>query len=414
MRLADHGLGLGALRERPLRRLLLAQLTSVTGDYIVIAALPFAVFAMGGTTVQVGLAFGTAAVLQVGLVLWGGVAGDRFQRRAVMIGADLARLTSQGTLAVLLILGVAQFWQLLAVQVIHGAGTAFFQPAMSGFVPEVVTRDRRQDANALLEVTLAVGAMTGPAIAGIAIALAGPGWAFGLDAATFAISAVCLAGIRVASKADAEVAVDAGGSMLADLTEGWREFRQRTWLWVVVLEFAALNALVFAPFYVLGAAIADESLGGAGAWAIILTAAGVGQVAGGLLALVWRPHRPLLVGTLLLVSWAVPLLLLSYGASVATIAIAAAVASATLALFGALWNTTLQSQVPGHQLSRVSSYDWLGSLAVLPLGFALAGFAQHAIGAETSLLVAAAIVLVATVTVVRLPSIRGLRSEVVT
>ncbi len=409
MRLPEHGLGFGALKERPLRRLLLAQLTSVTGDYVVIAALPFAVFAMGGTVAQVGLAFGTAAILQVGLVLWGGVAGDRFNRRAVMIGADLARFGSQGTLAILLVFGVAQYWQLLVVQVIHGAGTAFFQPAMTGLVPEVVGRERRQDANALLEVAMAAAAMTGPAIAGGAIALAGPGWAFGLDAVTFAISAMCLSGIRVASKAEA--AVDAGDSVFEDLREGWREFRQRTWLWVIVLEFAALNALVFAPFYVLGAAIADQALGGAAAWAVILTAAGAGQLAGGLLALVCRPDRPLLVGTMLLVSWAAPLLLLAYGASVATVAVAAAVASATLALFGTLWNTTLQSQVPVHQLSRVSSYEWLGSMAVLPLGFALAGFAQHAVGSETSLLAAAGIVLVATATVVRLPSIRGLRAE---
>jgi hypothetical protein len=179
---------------------------------------------------------------------------------------------------------------------------------------------------------------------------------------------------------------------------------------VIVLEFAVLNALVFAPFYVLGAAIADDSMGGAAAWGIILTAAGAGQVAGGLLALAWRPRRPLLAATLLIAAWAVPLLLLAYGASVATIAVGAAMGGATLALFGALWNTTLQSQVPSHQLSRVSSYDWLGSLAVLPLGFALAGFAQHVVGAEMSLMVAAAIVLAATALVVRLPSIRGLRS----
>jgi MFS family permease len=411
VRLSDRGLSLGALGERSLRRLLLAQLTSVTGDYIVIAALPFAVFAMGGTTFQVGAAFGTAALLEVGLVLFGGVAGDRFSRRAVMIVADLLRVGSQGFLAILLILGVAQYWQLLAIQVIHGVGSAFFQPAMSGLVPEVVSRPRRQDANALLEITLAVAAIVGPAIAGIAIALAGAGWAFALDAATFGISAICLAGIHVRPDDATEPDDDSDdGSVIADLAEGWGEFRRRTWLWVVVLEFAVLNALVFAPFYVLGAAIAEESLGGPGAWAIILTAAGLGQVAGGVLALLWRPRRPLLIGTLLLASWVAPLLLLAYGASVPTIAGAAAIASGALALFGTVWRTTVQSQVPDRQLSRVSSYDWLGSLAVLPLGFAVAGFAQHVVGAEATLLAAASIVVVATLIVVRLPSIRGLRS----
>jgi MFS family permease len=397
--------GLGALRQRSLRHLLAAQLTSVTGDYIVIAALPFAVFSIGGSTTQVSVAFGLSGALEVVLVLFGGVIGDRFQRRSVMIAADLARLASQAILAILLICGVAQFWQLLAVQIAQGAGAAFFQPAMSGLIPEVASKRRLQDANALCTIAVAAAAMLGPAIAGLLIATAGAGWAFALDAATFGASAALLTGIRVppAPRSDA--------SLIGALAEGWGEFRRHTWLWVVVLEFALLNALVFGPFQVLGASVADQSLGGSGAWAVILTAAGAGQLGGGLLALLWRPQRPLFTATLLIASWAAPMALLAVAAPLIAIAAAAAVAGTTIALFGAIWHTTLQSRVPREQRSRMSSYDWLGSLALLPLGYLVAGVSQALIGNGATLLAGAFIVLIATAIVVPQPAIRGMLSR---
>lgn len=406
MKSARTRLNFGALRDPSLRRLLAAQLTSVSGDYIVIAALPFAVFSIGGSTAQVSIAFGTGALLEIALVLFGGVIGDRFQRRAVMIAADLVRFGSQAIFAALLIFGVAEFWQVVLVQVIQGAGMAFFNPAMSGLMPEVVDERRLQDANALHTIAVAAAAMLGPALAGLLIATAGAGWAFALDAATFLASAALLSRVRVRFPA----APAPSTSPIAALAEGWTEFRRRTWLWVVVAEFALLNALVFAPFQVLGASVANESLGGAGAWTAILTAAGLGQLAGGLLALAWRPRRPLFAVTLLLIFWAAPLVLLASGAPLAAIVAAAAVAGTTLGLFDAIWHTTLQSNVLPDQRSRLSSYDWLGSLALLPLGYLLTGLAQALIGADATLIAAAFVVVLATAVVVPLPSIRRLRS----
>jgi len=386
--------------------LLAAQLTSISGDFIVIAALPFAVFSIGGSSAQVSLAFGTGALLEVALVLFGGVIGDRFPRRAVMVGADVLRFSSQVTLAILLIFGIAEFWQLLVIQVLQGAGAAFFNPAMNGLVPEVVPERRLHDANALLTTAFAAGTMLGPALAGLLIAVGGAGWAFALDAATFAASAALLASIRMAPGSKPEPS----GSVIGDLLEGWSEFRLRTWLWVIVAEFALLNGLVFGPFQVLGASVAGESLGGPGSWAVILTAVGVGQLGGGLIALLWLPQRPLFTATLLIVSWAAPLTLLAIAAPLPAIALAAAVAGATMSVFGAIWHTTLQSKVPENQRSRMSSYDWLGSLALLPLGYLLAGASQALIGADATLIAAACIVLAATAIVVPLPAIRGMRS----
>jgi MFS family permease len=399
-------LGLGVLETGAMRRLLVAQLASTSGDFLVIAALPFAIFSIGGSSAQVGIAFGGGALCEVLVVLFGGVIGDRFQRRAVMVAADALRFSSQAILAVLLILGAADFWQLLVVQTLQGVGAAFFNPAMSGMVPDVVPGRWLHEANAFLTTAFAVGTMVGPALAGLLIVVGGVGWAFALDSATFAVSAALLASIHMSPASSKKET----GSMVGSLLKGWREFRRRTWLWVVVAEFALLNALVLGPFQMLGASVAAESLGGPGAWAIILTAAGVGRLGGGLIPLLWHPQRPLFSATLLIISWSLPLALLGVAAPLPVIALAAAIAGATLSVFGALWHTTLQTRVPRDQRSRMSSYDWLGSLALLPLGYLIAGSAQSAIGAQATLIAGACVVLISTAIVVPLPAIRSVRA----
>jgi len=397
-------LGLAALRGANFRWLIGAQWTSLVGDYMILAALPFAVFAVGGSATQVGIAFGVDAAALLALVLFGGVLGDRASRRSVMIGADLARFASEGAFAVLLISGHAEFWQLLAVQMIHGAGSAFFLPAMSGLLPETVAEERLQEANALRGLCASSAAMIGPAIAGVLVATVGPGCVFATDAASFLLSAAFLAKVRLSAKVAGE------GSIIADLAQGWSEFRHRTWLWAVVAEFALLNALVFAPFYVFGASVAEHSLGGPGAWAAILTAIGVGELIGAILALSWKPRQPLFVATMVIASWAPPVLLLAVLAPVGVIAAFAVPAGMSLALFAAIWQATLQSHVPSDQLSRLSSYDWMGSIALLPVGYLLAGFFGAALGTRGGLLSAGVVVLVATFAVASVPSVRHLKS----
>jgi len=376
----------------------------LVGDYMVLAALPFAVFAVGGSSAQVGIAFGIDAMALLLLVLFGGVIGDRVSRRSVMIGADLARFGSEGAFAVLLISGHAEFWQLLLVQVIHGASSAFFLPALSGLLPETVSEERLQEANALRGLCASSAAMIGPAIAGILVATLGPGCVFASDAASFLFSAAFLAKMRLGAKVAGE------GSVIADLAEGWSEFRCRTWLWAVVAEFALLNAFVFAPFYVFGASVAAHSLGGPGAWAAILTATGVGELIGAILALSWKPKQPLFVATMVIASWAPPVLLLAVLAPVGVIVAFAVPAGMSLALFAAIWQATLQSHVPSEQLSRLSSYDWMGSIALLPVGYLLAGFIGVSLGARGGLLSAGVVVLVATLAVASVPSVRHLSS----
>lgn len=396
---------LSALHESPLRRLVLAQLASSVGDFMVLGALPFAVFSIGGSVGQVGLALASQAIVLALLLMLGGVIGDRRSRRTVAIAADLLRFASQGIVAVLLIGGDAELWQLICAQAVLGGGTAFFMPAMNGLVPQTVRNERLQAANSLRGMATSSAGVIGPGIAAVVLATAGPGWAFAADSATFLVSATLLAGLRPAK---GETAVVSQRSMLDDLAEGWVEFRRRTWVWVVVAEFALLNTLVFAPFFVFGPTVAEQSLGGPGAWAAILAAMGAGELAGGLLALSWRPARPLLVATLAIVLWTAPLLLLATLAPVGLIATGAAAAGFSLALFGALWETTLQARIPTALLSRFSSYDLLGSLGLVPVGYLLGGLVQGGIGAEPGLIAAAGIIAIATVVVLAVPSVRRL------
>jgi len=390
-----------------LRRLVLAQFASTVGDLMVVAALPFAVFSIGGTIGQVGIALAVQGVVLAGLLLFGGVGGDRMARRSVVVAADLCRFAAQAVVAALLLTDNLALWQLLVAQAVLGAGGAFFMPAMQGLISQAVHPDRLQQANALRGIAASTGSIAGPAIAVVVLAAWGPGWAFAADAATFLISAALLARVRVPVRT-----TPASGrrSIRSDLSAGWSAFRRTTWAWAIVTEFAVLNSLVFAPFFVFGPKVSVDSLGGAGAWAAILAAMGAGELLGGLVAMVWRPRRPLLVATLVVSLWAAPLLLLASLAPVPLIAAGAAAAGASLAVFAALWETILQTRTPTPLRSRLSSYDLLGSFALIPLGYVLGALEEELFGAGPGLIAATVVIAVCTFAVLAVPSVRGMRS----
>jgi len=179
----------------------------------------------------------------------------------------------------------------------------------------------------------------------------------------------------------------AGGersSFLHDLRDGWREVTARTWVWTIILAFSVVNMLN-ASFFVLGPVVSRSDLGGAGAWAAILAGFGVGQVAGAITALHVKPGRPLLVAVLVAELAAAPILLLAVPASAGAIVLAAVLGGGGVMLFNTLWETTLQQNVPIEALSRVSAYDWFGSLTLAPIGFAIVGPLSDAIGVSTTL-----------------------------
>jgi Major Facilitator Superfamily len=196
---------------------------------------------------------------------------------------------------------------------------------------------------------------------------------------------------------------------LRELSEGWREFRSRSWLCVTIVQFALINAYAIGAFLVLGPFVAEKHLGGAAAWGFILAAEAAGMIVAGVVALRYRPQRPLLVATLAVLTMAPLLALLGLAAPLTLILPTAFVAGVGLELYGVFWDTTLQQHIPDEKLSRVSSYDVLGSFALIPVGVAVMGPISNAIGVADTLIGAALIVVLATVAVISVADVRNLR-----
>jgi MFS family permease len=393
-----------ALGEPHFKLLFAGRAISDLGDKLVPVALAFAVLELDRRASALGLVFAARMIPMVVLVLVGGVWADRLPRNVVMLTADAVRACTQATAGVLLITGRAEIWHLLVLMAVYGAAQAFFDPASTGLVPQTVSRERLQQANGLLQLSRSTANVIGPAVAGVLVATVGAGWAFVADSATFVVSAVFLALLRIERETR-----EARTRFVADLVEGWREFTSRTWVWVSVTYFAFFHLLVLAPFWVLTPIVADEELGGASAYATILTAAGVGAILGGLLALRVQPRRPLAVAFAVILLEVPLYLTLADAAPVAVIAAFSLFGSAAINFAGTLWLTVLQTNIPERALSRVSSYDWLGSLVFLPAGYMLAGPAAEAFGVAETLVFAAVWSLASTLVVLSLEAIRGVR-----
>jgi MFS family permease len=392
-----------ALRERQFRLLFTGQIISLFGDALTGVALAFAVLDIGSAT-DLGYVFAAKTVPLVGFLLIGGVFADRLPRRVVMLTADVVRCGAQGAVALLVLTHAAHIWEIVILQAVSGTASAFFNPASTGLTPLTVSPERLQQANALRGLSMASTGIIGAAVSGALVAGVGAGWALAVDAATFAVSAFFLAQLQLPPHVKL-----AAQSFLGDLREGWREFASRTWVWVIVLG-ASIGNMMTAVFVVLGAVISKESLGGAGAWATILAALGVGSLVGGVVSLRVRVRHPLLFGSSFIGFLALPTALLAVRAPVVVIAAGALLAGGGNMIFNALWETALQQHVPPAALSRVSAYDWFGSLAFQPLGLVVAGPAAAAFGAGTTLWIASGVILATALLAVGTPSVRHLEA----
>ncbi|MGN6797212.1 MAG: MFS transporter, partial [Gaiellaceae bacterium] len=391
----------GALREREFRLLFTGQLISLLGDSFSSVALAFAVLSIGSAS-DLGYVFAARSVPLVTFLLVGGVFADRLPRRLVMLTADLVRFGTQGATALLILTHTAHVWEVAVLQALAGTASAFFNPASTGLTPMTVSPERLQQANALRGLSMSSAGLVGLGLGGAVVTLAGPGWALAVDAVSFAVSAWFLAQLRL----PAHVALPPQ-SFLADLHEGWREFVARTWVWLIVVS-ASLGNMFNSFFVVLGAVIAKDHLGGALAWTVILVGLSVGSLAGGFISLRVHFRRPLYVGSALLTFLSVPTALLALHAPAAVVAGGALLSGCGNMVFNSLWETALQKHIPPAALSRVSAYDWFGSLAFQPLGLAIAGPLAAGIGTSAALWVASVGSMVMTVILVATPSVRAL------
>ena len=208
-----------------------------------------------------------------------------------------------------------------------------------------------------------------------------------------------------------EAAADAGSSFLTDLRDGWSEFTAHRWLWAIVAQFSLVLLGFFGAFLVLGPVVAERDLSGASSWAAILGGQSAGLLVGGLVALRWRPPRPLLVGTIAVFGNALPIAALAMGLPLVVIIAAAVIDGVGMELFVVYWYTALHEHVAPEALARVSSYDALGSIGISPIGLLAAGPLSELIGVNATLWMGVILVVVPTAVVLFVPEVRNLRSR---
>lgn len=242
----------------------------------------------------------------------------------------------------------------------------------------------------------------GPLTAGLIVAAAGAGWAIAVDSATFAVSAACLALLRVTPAPDREPS-----SFVRDLREGWEAFRARRWVWTLVAYFAVANVM-WGAWAALGPVVADRELGGAAAWGTVLAAFGIGALVGSLLATWATPRRPLVLVAITEAFFALPLAFLAAGAPVPALAIGTFLSGGGMMLGMSVWESTLQRHIPEQWLSRVTSYDWFGAFAFYPLGLAMWGPISAAIGVSATLWVAFGLFIASVLSLLAIPDVRRL------
>jgi MFS family permease len=396
------------LRLRNFRRVFLAQSVSVFGDGITPIALTFAVLDLTGSGTDLGLVLAAQALPLAGLALVGGVWADRLPRERVMIASDLARAAVQGTTAALLLSGAAEVWMLAALAAMHGAAEAFFRPAAGALLPQIVPGPSLQKANALMGMSDNFGWMVGPAVAGVLVAVIGSGGAIAVDAATFAISAAFLTGLRV----PALTVTRAATNFVAELREGWQEVRSRTWLWVMLLRVCLVLCIVVAPFQVLGPMGLREQGYTPAAWGWITAVFSLGMILGGAVALRYRPKRPMVTVTLMGATTVASPLTLALGGGPVALGAVQGVRGIAVGVLVAVWNTALQSEVQDEALGRVVAWDWMASMALWPVGLAVAGPLAEWFGVTTTSWISAGLGAVAALWVLGVRDVWRMRTRV--
>jgi MFS family permease len=400
---------LAPLADRDFRLLWAGACASLLGDGAFLVALAWQVYAMSGSVTGMSLVGIAMTVPTICFLLIGGVASDRFERRWILVGADLLRACALALLAGLTIGGQLELWHVVALAAVYGTGSAFHAPAFDALVPELLAGERLAQANALDQLMRPLALrLGGPALGGVVVGVGGAGAVFLLDCASFMAAAGTVLLMR---PADGTRVIEAGsGSLLGDLRTGWRFVRGHAWLWATFASAAVAYLLFMGPVEVLLPYIVKESLGGsafdlglvfaAGGLASMLCAVGLGRFG--------LPRRGI---TFMLIAWTLATLAVAgYGAANAIwqLMIASAVFNGLETAGTIIWATTKQQHVPSALLGRVSSLDWLISVGLLPLSFALTGPVSAAIGAQATLIGAGVLGSIVTLAALWVPGMRVL------
>ena len=401
---------LAPLRLRAFRILWTGMTISLVGDGITLVAIAWQVYELSNLPTALGTTMMAMSIPQVLLLLFGGFASDRFDRRWMMLAADLVRAAALVALGALSITGVLEIWHMMVIAVVYGAGSAFFGPAFDALVPEIVPEHLLAQANSVDQLVRPLAArLAGPAIGGWIIATVGVGSAFLIDAATFGVSMVCLLCLGRVHASASSRADTAPLSPLRDMREGFAFVFSHVWLWGTFVAATFAYLLFLGPSEVLLPYIVKNELGGsAGDLGLVFATGGLGAIA----ASVYMAQRgmPVRNMTFIYVAWSLSTLAVAgYGlARLPWQAMAACFVFNAFETAGLIvWLTIKQSLVPARLLGRVSSLDWLISIGLMPVSYALAGPVASVLGTRETLVGAGLLGAAVTLGFLLLPNMRA-------
>jgi DHA3 family tetracycline resistance protein-like MFS transporter len=376
-----------ALAARPFALLWGGQTVSRLGDAVFDIALAWWVLEETGSAAAMGSVLIFGAIPELLFLLVGGVAVDRVSRLGLMLTSDLVRAGAAGLMAGLAWEDALTLPVVFAVSAIFGLVSAFFYPAYTAAIPEILPTEALTSANSLRSLSLHLTGLIGPAIGAAVVASIGTAFAFALDAVSFAMAAGSLLGIARLPALRRGVARETG--VLTDLREGFATVLGMPWLWVTIAVAGISNLTIAGPFYACLPLLVSERLGDdVRVLALLSGAVAAGSIAaavvlGGRTRL--RRRGWLTYGAWLLLALAVAVLGLPIAVAGAVVAVL--IYGATETILGLVWTNTLQELVPRERLGRVASIDALGSAALLPVGYGLAGIAADRVGAAPVFLV---------------------------
>lgn len=395
----------GPWKHSAFRWLFLGRNIDAIGNSVAPVALAFAVLDITNSKAALGIVVASRTLANVLLLLFGGVIADRFPRRLVVVSSALAAAVTQGAVAALVLTGSAQIWSLAVISALNGGVSAIAFPASRAMLPQTVPAEDLQRANVLLRVGLNLAGLLGVAVGAQLVAIVGPGLGIVVDALSFGVSALAFSRVRIAPGPP-----PTPSTIVADLHEGWSEFVSRRWVWVIVAQFAVVNAASSGVRGVLAPVVADETFG-RHAYGWVLTLFTVGLVVGSLIAIKLQPKRALLFGTTTILLLALPPLFLALSPHLVPLGIAFFVMALAFDQFGVAWDVSLQQNVPADKLARVYSYDMLGSLIAAPVGQIVVGPLAGVFGVRATLLGCAVAIVVPTLLAMADRSVRTLERQ---
>ena len=356
---------------RNLRRLVISRFVSNLGNGLAPVAIAFGVLELpNGDGKSLSLVMASTSLSLVLFSLLGGVIGDRFPRAWIVGGADILLAILVMANGIAYVTGNGSIILFTVVGFFGGVLNAIWYPAMSALTSDLADPEILQDSNAATMLSSNIAMILGTAVAGVIVATIGPGWAIIIDGVTFLIAGLLVYSMRSATPVAER---SESSSTLHEIKTGWREFSSRRWVFLVVISFSFVVSMERAVYSVLGPLVADEKLGGPKPWSLILATWAIGSVVGVLFAAKVRPRYPIRVA--IIVQFPLFLWFFSLGntTNVYLIAIFSFFVGIAFDFFYVLWVTTLQQHIPKESLSKVMSYDVLGSLALAPIGIAVAG-----------------------------------------